>query len=314
MLNSNNEKEILEVLEVEIVEDNRDVTKHNALIEAHYKLTLMEQRIILNMIALIEPSDEKFKTYRLKIREVFGVNGGKDYQELIEASGRLVSKLINIKRPNDGLLQITFLSSAEYIPQDGVIELEFSPKMKPFLLQLKDNFTSYKLHRVMSFKSTYTIRLYELMKQYENTREKTRTITIDELQKIFGTNYPTWSHFRSKVLELAKEEMHEKADIFFTYKPLKKGRKVEAVEFTILADNSDAKDKDFWKFVYGIKKKHGAGSCVGQYENQYIKIDKNQRLYVEIFGNIHELDKNQAEKFWRYMYNEYRKEQKLIKG
>jgi plasmid replication initiation protein len=311
MLNS--QEKIREVVEVEIVEDSREVTKHNALIEAHYKLTLLEQRIILNMIALIEPTDEKFKTYRLKIREVFGIEGGKDYQELIDASGRLVSKLINIKKPNDGLLQITFLSSAEYIPEDGVIELEFSPKMQPYLLQLKNNFTSYKLHRVMSFRKVNTIRLYELMKQYENTREKTRTLTIDELQNILGTKYTTFADIKKSVLDPSKNEMHEKSDIFFTYEPVKKGRKIVAIKFTILADNSDKKDKDFWKFVYEIKNRHGAGSCVGRYENQYIKIDKKQRLYVEVFGNVFELDKDKAEKFWRYLYQEHQKEQKLIK-
>ena len=53
------------------------VTKSNELIEARYKLTLYEQRLILLLISIIQPDDDDFIDYELHVSvfaEMFGID------------------------------------------------------------------------------------------------------------------------------------------------------------------------------------------------------------------------------------------------
>lgn len=61
--------------------------------------------------------------------------------------------------------------------------MKFSPVLEPYLLGLKETYTKYRLGYVIHFKSEYSFRMYELMKQYEPIGE--RTITIEEMKELF---------------------------------------------------------------------------------------------------------------------------------
>lgn len=220
--------------------DKALVVKDNKLIEAHYKLTKLEQHIVLAMVSKIKKDDVEFKRYKMSIKEFFGADYGSKYDKMKEATERLMQKIIKIKEP-DGLLQVAWLSSAKYYEGEGVVELEFSPRLKPYLLQLKEKFTAYELANVIEFKSTYSIRIYELLKQYENI--KSRTVTLDELQKMMGTEYKNFYDIKRFVIETAKKELKEKADIYFTYNPIKLGRKVNSIEFHIKTKKKEHKQK-----------------------------------------------------------------------
>jgi len=49
------------------------VTQSNDLITAQYKLSLNEQKIILCLISLIQPSDTDFKKYKLRVRDLIDI-------------------------------------------------------------------------------------------------------------------------------------------------------------------------------------------------------------------------------------------------
>ena len=60
------------------------VTQANELISARYTLPLVEQRLVLTMIARIQPEDEDFKEYRVSIRELsefIGIDKNSAYRE-----------------------------------------------------------------------------------------------------------------------------------------------------------------------------------------------------------------------------------------
>ena len=90
--------------------------------------------------------------------------GSEHYDHLKQSINKLVEKTFTIPE-KDGLLVISIFSSAKYFYKNGLIELEFSPKMRPYLLNLKETFTSYRAENVLTLKSFYSIRIYELLKQ-----------------------------------------------------------------------------------------------------------------------------------------------------
>ena len=144
------------------MEDNYLVTQGNNLIEARHKnpLTAREQKIVLTMVSMIQPSDEDFKDYRISVKnfsEMLGLKGSVKYTQMKEIAENLMTKTIEIPKENGGWILANWISSAEYKEGEGVIDLSFSPKLKPYMLQLKNQFTSYRLSNILNLNSTYSI-------------------------------------------------------------------------------------------------------------------------------------------------------------
>lgn len=214
------------------------VTQSNKLVESRYNLPLGEQRLVLTMIARIQPDDEDFKPYRIRVHEFaefLGIDKGSAYRECKKTTEKLLSRVISIEEP-DGLLQINWLSSAKYIDGTGMVNLSFDPLLKPYLLQLKSNFTSCKLAMLLSFTSQYTMRVYTLLKQYEKLKK--REIEVEVLRDMLGLRkdqYPLYADFRKRILIPTQKELAEKADLYFEFEEIKYGRRVGAILFHIFS-------------------------------------------------------------------------------
>lgn len=217
------------------------VVKSNKLNEARYKLSVQEQRILLTMVSMIKPEDVDFKAYRFTIKEfaeLVGLSGESVYSEVKKITATLVNKGFTIKEP-DGDLQIGWVSSAKYYDKKAYVELCFDPKLKPYLLSLKKEFTRYQLKNTIKLKSAYSVRIYELLKQYQSIGY--REFELQELRSVLGIpagSLEPYANFRMKVLDVAHKEL-TMADISFDYTPLKTGRRVTGIRFDI-KPNMDA--------------------------------------------------------------------------
>jgi len=212
------------------------VTQSNQLVEARYNLSLGEQRLILAMIAKIQPDDEDFKPYRISIGELadfLGVAKGSAYHECKKITKSLLGRVLEITE-SGRLLQTGWVSSADYIDGTGMVNLSFDPLLKPYLLQLKGNFTSCKFEMLLSFKSQYTMRVYTLLKQYDRLKE--REIELCQLREMLGlrnTQYEYYNDFKRTILEPSQKELAGKADFYFEFDEIKYGRRVGAIRFRI---------------------------------------------------------------------------------
>lgn len=221
----------------ELVEVNQNsfVTKSNKLIEANYRLGAIEQKIILCLASNIQPTDSDFKTYTLPIKEfanLIGVKGQHKYSDLRKITKELMQKVFEV-RIEKKVIQVAWLSYVAYNESEGTIDIRFDPFLRPYLLELKREFTSYKLENVVQLKSTYAIRIYELLKQYEKIQE--RTFSLKDLRKLLGAEdiYPAYGNFKQRVLIPAQKELKNKTDISFDLEEIKTGRKVTKVKFII---------------------------------------------------------------------------------
>ena len=227
------------------MKDSYLVTQSNRLIEARHDvpLTAREQKIILTMVSMIQPNDEDFRKYRISIKafsEMLGLKGNAKYEEIKEVAQRLQKKSVYIVE-KDGFVVTNWVSSQRYKEGEGVIELAFSPELKPYLLQLKSHFTSYKLSNILSLKSTYSIRLYELLKKWQHLGKW--ACPLEDLKVHLGavtSTFDRYNLFKVRALEVAVKELNEKTDVNVVFEEVKKGRKVEKIEFRI----SKAPDKE----------------------------------------------------------------------
>ena len=157
------------------------------------------------------------------------------YRELRKITKRLMQRVIEIYEPETSeIIQASWLSSARYQVKQGCVLLEFSPSLKPYLLQLKSHFTKIDIIDTLKLKSIYAIRIFELLLQYSHIGS--REITIANLRVYCGieeTEYKDYFDLKRKVVEKAKTEINTKTEYNVDYIEIKELRKVVAIEWTI---------------------------------------------------------------------------------
>ncbi|WP_144641588.1 replication initiation protein [Bacillus cereus] len=248
------------------------VSKSNLLIEANSSLNLIEQKILLCLASNIEPNDKNFKTYTFPIKkfhDLLGLNGSTKYTELSKITKNLLAKVVEI-HTGEELIQTSWLSSAIYNKKKGTIDMRFDPLLKPFLLELSNKFTSYRLGNIIKLKSIYSIRMYELLKQYEIVKE--RTILLQTLRYyVDAINiYPNYANFKQRILKPVQKELRASTDISFEFKEIKKGRKVYKIKFYILSEKHKPYELNYTKI-----NQHQSHSR----ENFEMKIEELERDY-----------------------------------
>lgn len=228
---------VVQPYDLESINIKNWVTKSNILIESTYKLSLQEQRILLIMASKVQPNDETLKTYRFRAKDFIEIVGNKKgtgfYSYLKEIVNGLQTKILTIKEKGRQR-NYNWVITSIYEENEGYITLQFHPSLKYLFLELKEKFTSYQLENVVRLNSVYSIRIYELLKQYERLRK--RELTLEELRHFLAiepTKYKQYGHFKSKVLAVAQKEINNKTDIHFEFVEIKTGRKVTSIEFII---------------------------------------------------------------------------------
>lgn len=231
------------------------IRKSNELIEARYKLTLEEQRLVLLLSSVIRTDDEDFKDYEIRVSDfvqMFGLEKRKAiYKAVEEAARELSGKKIDLSNGKERIYA-SWLSYVRYIEGSGVVQLRFDKSLKPYFLQLKNcirGFTQYNLATVINFKSTYSIRLYELLKMEVWKAEKARTtqfekiFEIEEYRQILGIDkksYPIFADLKKRVIEPTIKEISEQTDLNIAETNyIKTGRKITGIMFVVKIRQAD---------------------------------------------------------------------------
>lgn len=223
------------------------IKKSNDLIEARYRFDIWETRVFTSILSEIEQQDEDFRVYRVYLRDIikeFNINNGDAYELLRQATHSLMNKKLYVNYEHDGAIRekiYHIIRKADVMKSildesrrkvNEYVDISIDPEMKPLLLELKSRFTTYDVQNVVKFKSSYTLRIYEHLKQYEKIGK--RTLDIEYLKRIFEltTEYPLFANFYQKVVDPAFRDINEFTDLTISrIEKLKAGKKVESLQF-----------------------------------------------------------------------------------
>lgn len=219
------------------------VVKANELIQkSRFNLSTQQQKIVLFLISKIKPTDEEFKTYEFSIADFCRVCGidetsGGNYQSIRKAVKEISDKSVWIELNDelDSIALVRWIESPIFHRNNGTITLRLNENLKPYLLQLKKNFTQYQLLWTLQFKCKYSIRLYELIKSYMYEPElvSEKVFEIDQLKQMLNCeNHKTYFNFNTRALEPAVKEITEKSNIELSYEPIKTGKTITHIKFT----------------------------------------------------------------------------------
>jgi plasmid replication initiation protein len=221
---------------------NSMVCKSNAVIDAGYRLSIAEQRIILACIAQVDSRDEvtdevMYSVTAEDLADVSGIALKTSYDQLKAAALQLKHRDVRIiQEPNSTrkrrkVLVTGWVQTVAYVENEARVELRFSKDILPYLSELKSHFTRYKLAHVASMKSSYGIRLYELLVQWQNVGE--REIELDWLREQFQIQdlYPRMFDFKKRVLQPALNDINAHSNFWVTCDQRKSGRRVTHLRF-----------------------------------------------------------------------------------
>ena len=224
------------------------VVKANDLIrKTRYSLTTQQQKIILFAISKIRPLDSPNKEYELSIEELcaacgLDIDAGGFYYKSIKDDLRKLTNRLWVKMPDESETTVAWISDATILPLSGRVYIRFHPKMAPFLFELKERYTQYRLEDVLVFRSKYAIRLYEILRSYttqkaiDKLQEKEVTMTVEELRDILAVDsYPRWADFDRFVIRKAVDEINNcNGEIHVEYEAYRDGgRTISKVNFII---------------------------------------------------------------------------------
>jgi plasmid replication initiation protein len=205
-------------------------------------MTALEMDIMFALLSRLNKDDKPGTMYQLRVQELEQLTGREwNYHRLGPSVEALIGRCYHIEE-NNSWLKVTMLASAEYIKGQGVIELEISEKLRPYLIDLKNNFTSYRLQSVLSLTSKYAKRIYELASQWKDIGA-TKTYSLDEFKYMLSLKDPTnkepeqylqISNLKKFVLDIAVQQINDHTDLTISYKLGKVGRSYQSVCFYVV--------------------------------------------------------------------------------
>ena len=209
------------------------VVKRNEVVKASYRLSPNEQAIILTALSKIDNQITDQVFYDIYFQDLVDMtttiikNAYRDFKEAALSLYRRELMLCN------GRKKLTrWVQTVDYEDGSGTIKLRFSHEILPYLTNIKENFTAYNLRYVAKFKSTYGVRIYELLKQWQNTKQQIE-ISVAELKDIFQleNKYERMDSLKKKVIESALKDINNYSDLEVSYENIKKGRKIVGFKF-----------------------------------------------------------------------------------
>lgn len=212
------------------------VWQQNQLAEARYKLSPREQKLLLYVIAMIEPEAQDFGKCKVAVKDYAELTGLKTddlYQELRDSALAIREKTLvveNVLEPGMKKPVRRHGSWFEYVDEavgDGHITIKLSSWLKPLLIHVRREFFRYRLGYALGLKSEYAIRLYQWLKRWQFVRRKSASIQqlrlelgateVDTDGKIIRENLAAYKHFKNKAILPAVKEINAKTDLSVSF-------------------------------------------------------------------------------------------------
>ncbi|NLT23085.1 MAG: replication initiation protein [Syntrophorhabdus sp.] len=221
------------------------VYQSNSLVMRKTSLSLIEQRLLLSILAQIQPEDADFKPYRLAVKEFLelcGIHNGRMHAVIDSVIVPFARKVVRVEREDGSVLVTHWFSSADYKRGRGIIEFSFDPKLKPVLLRLREqlNYTRIPLRLLLSAPGIYASRLYEICSAHvfkDNGYGAEFTVEVEELREMLGiekNKLQLFKNLNTVALKPALKFINERTPLNVTMQLNKHGhRYVVQVKFVV---------------------------------------------------------------------------------
>ncbi|MCT1180911.1 RepB family plasmid replication initiator protein [Lactococcus lactis] len=257
--------------------EKRKVVEHNSLITSMAKMQKTALKMFELAVSCIDtenpPKDNIIYLSKKELFAFFDVSSASKHTRFKEAIELMQKQaFFQIKEVKDKGYEMTSIvpiPTVKWNSYNNDVMIQFNQFIMPYLIDLKAEFTQYKISELKELNSKYSIILYRWLSmnynQYEHYSVKggrraeqvenyrNPSISVKELREITDTvnEYPRFDNFERRVLKIALKEINAHTSFNVSYEKVKKGRSVDSIVFHIekkrTADDNSYKleDKDY---------------------------------------------------------------------
>jgi hypothetical protein len=216
------------------------IVKSNSLLQHPLYKKSVELKLFSRIILSIRnhPDDNVFSFNVKDLLDFF--DGGTDNYTELKKIAKNMFRVVDLN-PSEKGFHLSTIFTDIFTHEEGIITFEINRNIKPYLLDLTNNFTQYYFENIAKLKSSFSIRMYELLKQYESVGSRRVSIQyLKDFLSIESSKFTKYNDFKRFVILVAQKELEDKTDIYFSFNEIKQGRKVAEIVFTIYSNNTVA--------------------------------------------------------------------------
>ena len=222
--------------------ENHLIQKSNPLLSlSQTDMTLPELKILDIYLSRIDSHDEEKRTVQLEKGEIEDCLGlSRILKPDLEKRLRNLAQMVKIEDETnpDGFIFVSlFEKIGAWRDEDGLwqISLTCTNEAKKYVFNIDNiGYLRYRLANVINLTSRYSYVLYLYLEH--NRYRKSWEIELDNLKAMLrctADSYVQFKRFNDLVLKKCRNELMEKTSLRFTYEPVRRGRTVVAVRFTV---------------------------------------------------------------------------------
>ena len=286
------------------------VYQSNPLVESRRDFSLIETRLFYIGLRDIAPKltskntpwqggHKDFPHTFIPAKDLIEIFGNDKYYNTLKNICRdFAKKTVEIKGVEDGDYEIyPVFAELSYKKSKG-LTLEFNSKMAPWLLELADKpFTKLPFEQVWALRSSYAIRILELVLQYQNTKTHERIISLDDLKQYLGMPLDSYegrtNTFKQRVIDKSVSDINEKTSYKIECDNVKDGRKIVGFKFKLYlpAELKKEKQKKQSRKALDMVKELADKKAISSDSRKDLKVetgmtDEQQQLGLEKVGGF----------------------------
>ncbi|MCG3097669.1 RepB family plasmid replication initiator protein [Lactococcus petauri] len=257
--------------------EKRKVVEHNSLITSIAKMQKTALKMFELAVSCIDtenpPKDNIIYLSKKELFAFFDVSSASKHTRFKEAIELMQKQaFFQIKEVKDKGYEMTSIvpiPTVKWNSYNDDVMIQFNQFIMPYMIDLKAEFTQYKISELKELNSKYSIILYRWLsmnynqyehynvkggrraEQVENYRKP--SISVKELREITDTvnEYKEIYDFEKRVLKKSLAEINVHTSFNVNYEKIKKGRSIDSIVFHIekkrMADDNSYKlgDKDY---------------------------------------------------------------------
>jgi plasmid replication initiation protein len=215
---------------------NSIVDKSNELVPKLGKFDLQELRLIAYALAHLDSTKAENKIFTARVEDmaqIFSMDPDRAYGVVQKVVASMNTKPLKVVEGDEDIY-IYWFSKFSYKSGTGTFTFTLTEHIRPYLLELKQRFTFYRLGDVHQFKAASTWKLYEHINQWKYTGAW--HVSLNFLRHdVFGVDgkYDRFDLFRQRLIDPAVEEINTKSNLNVSYVKEREGKSVAFLRFFI---------------------------------------------------------------------------------
>ncbi len=218
------------------------VAKSNDLIPQMSNYDLQDLRLIAYCLSCYNSKSNDNRKFAVRVSHIA------DIFEMDDTSASSVMQRV-VKAVSQPLLlknsirdkYIFWFSEFSYIKNKGIIEFTLNDTILPYVLELRERFSVYRIGDVNLLKTKNAFILFENLNRWKNT--EIWQISVNDLKLLLSkeNKYKRFDSFRIRCIDEPLKEINEKTNLFVEYNSIKDGTKITHFQFIIHKKDDDTK-------------------------------------------------------------------------